>query len=732
MHIIPSTFASSTFQADATRPSRARRVRVTRDIPYLPTELLVFKFQHRRVVHRRANLGFDPSLDCDAAARHMRARRVVRTTTSLARAFAWHIAQSRDGHFSTPAFAFARAFDRRARRESDGFHACGGGGGASASIVAHSSRAFASSTSRDARANGGEAGVNVDAMGGDPPPPDGFDVVREGAARVLQRANDVFYNKPQVVNRDLSLAVIREYQRVRADEHANGLTKRNKRARGAACATARDDVLLEALTSEEEREAMFRTAEEHQAVKDAAAAKAAAAKAGNEDNGDDDDAAAAKEPLRALTILEGMSATGLRALRYAQELADVGCVVANDLDPKASEAIERNKAYNITCSPHLKEKISKVIPHNQDVRMVCMTHEKMFDVVDLDPYGSPSTLLDSAVQTVKEGGMLLVTATDMAVLCGNNGEVAWAKYGSYPLRAKYCHEMAVRTLLGAIANAAIKHKRHIVPVLSLSIDFYIRVFVRVYTSPLQMKNTPTKLSYVFQCVGCDSHELQPVGRAATKGNVTKYQPGAGPVVPQRCNDCGWHYNMGGPIWSDPIHDKQWVKNILAEVEKNKDAYPGYNKIHALLTLANEELLDVPLHYDLHSMGGTLKVTPPNAWLFKSAIINAGYRVSGTHSNPLGVKTDAPAEALWDILRCWVKDHPAKAQPQPTPGEAILAKEPKLIANWTRVPSAQSKSQREGTPRFPQNPEENWGPKRRAGTTAKVERVSKKARDEEYE
>lgn len=41
-----------------------------------------------------------------------------------------------------------------------------------------------------------------------------------------------------------------------------------------------------------------------------------------------------------------------------------------------------------------------------------------FDVVDLDPYGSPTTFLDAAVQSVKDGGLLLVTCTDMAVLCG--------------------------------------------------------------------------------------------------------------------------------------------------------------------------------------------------------------------------------------------------------------------------------------------------------------------------
>ena len=110
--------------------------------------------------------------------------------------------------------------------------------------------------------------------------------------------------------------------------------------------------------------------------------------------------------------------------------------------------------------------------------------------------------------------MLLVTATDMAVLCGNNGEVAWSKYGAYPLRAKYCHEMAVRMLLQSIENAAIKYRRHIVPVISLSIDFYIRVFVRVYTSPIA-----TKEGYLDgQCVRC-TPEFDSCEKAALKEGV---------------------------------------------------------------------------------------------------------------------------------------------------------------------------------------------------------------------
>lgn len=52
---------------------------------------------------------------------------------------------------------------------------------------------------------------------------------------------------------------------------------------------------------------------------------------------------------------------------------------------------------------------------------------QVYHAIDLDPYGTPVQFLDSAVQAVSEGGLLAVTATDMAVLCGNSGEVSAQK-----------------------------------------------------------------------------------------------------------------------------------------------------------------------------------------------------------------------------------------------------------------------------------------------------------------
>ena len=70
---------------------------------------------------------------------------------------------------------------------------------------------------------------------------------------------------------------------------------------------------------------------------------------------------------------------------------------------------------------------------------------------------------------------------DMPVLSGNYPETCFAKYGSMPLKAKYVHEMSLRILLHAIDSCANKYSRHIVPWVSLSVDFYVRgTCIRVF------------------------------------------------------------------------------------------------------------------------------------------------------------------------------------------------------------------------------------------------------------
>jgi len=78
--------------------------------------------------------------------------------------------------------------------------------------------------------------------------------------------------------------------------------------------------------------------------------------------------------------------------------------------------------------------------------------KQRFSIIDLDPYGSASPFLDSAVQALAEGGLLMITCTDMAVLCGNHSEVCHAKYGSIALRSKSCHEMVCLFIITPFLN----------------------------------------------------------------------------------------------------------------------------------------------------------------------------------------------------------------------------------------------------------------------------------------
>jgi tRNA (guanine26-N2/guanine27-N2)-dimethyltransferase len=77
-----------------------------------------------------------------------------------------------------------------------------------------------------------------------------------------------------------------------------------------------------------------------------------------------------------------------------------------------------------------------------------------------------------------------------------------------------------------------RYKRHIEPLLSLSIDFYVRVFVRMHTSASAVKESSSKLAYVWQSSGCDSFWLQRVAeKRVNKRDNAKHMPAHGPTVP---------------------------------------------------------------------------------------------------------------------------------------------------------------------------------------------------------
>ncbi|KAF0691189.1 Aste57867_17537 [Aphanomyces stellatus] len=496
------------------------------------------------------------------------------------------------------------------------------------------------------------------------------EIISEGRAKILfPKGNQVFYNKVQVLNRDLSIAVINQFAHERAKE---AILKQRKREKNDAIPT--DD-------------------EVHAHVVDNAETKG-------------------------LKIFEALSASGLRSIRYFQEIDGVQSILVNDLDPAAVISIKRNIEYNNLST-------EKLIPNEEDATAVMYRHRKEadnFDVIDLDPYGSASIFLDGAVQAIASGGLLCVTCTDMPVLCGKDPDVCFSRYGVVPYKSNYLHENALRMVLHSIESAAAKYGKYIVPIVSCSIDFYVRVFVRVYKSPVNVKASMTKQSYVYQCTGCDSFHLQSLGKFNGKTYHASFvEPSV--VGDGTCDQCGRRFKMSGPIWSAPLHNKETVLKIRDNVLKHAAKYPTKDRLHGLLTSVSEEVQDAPLYYTLPGLSKTLHCQQPRMDQVQVALMNAGYQVSQSHKVPEALKTNAPNHVVWDVMRSWVKKHPIhkkRANDDHDVGLKILAKEPAFEAQFSgKRPSAD----KEKALRFPKNPEANWGPKSRARGLAAHELAS---------
>lgn len=513
--------------------------------------------------------------------------------------------------------------------------------------------------------------------------------VTEGKAEIcFPDSNSVFYNPVQEFNRDLSTAVLKLFSKE--------FSCNRKKIKAEKSFNNADE-----LKKEHERNVEQAAVDNHGSY-DAGVKQ-------DSNSGAQSDQSKEQGCDSGITILEGLAASGLRSVRYALEIPGVKSITANDISADAYRMMQHNIQHNNV--QHI------VKPSQEDAGLLMYKHRQSpssrFDAIDLDPYGSASTFLDSAVQAVSDGGILLVTCTDMGVLCGNHSEACFGKYGSMSLKAKFCHEMALRLLLFSLESHANRYKRYIKPLLSISVDFYVRVFVQVFTSASEVKRSASKHCLVYLCVGCGTFHLQPMGRCIEEGRSKKYPPALGPPTGPSCDQCGGKFHLGGPIWKEPIHNAEFVKKLLESVKEQSGLFRTSERIIGLLSVIEEELPECPLYYTVDHLCGVLHCSTPSLVQIRSAVMEAGYRASSSHACRTALKTDAPHNVIWDIMRCWEKLNPVKRKKENSPGTAILSKEPVIQVSFDAKPGANPASRQNKLLRYQENPEANWGPKPRA-------------------
>lgn len=331
---------------------------------------------------------------------------------------------------------------------------------------------------------------------------------------------------------------------------------------------------------------------------------------------------------REISVCEPLAGCGIRGIRFATEVEGVEKVVINDINAKAFQLA----SYNV----RMNELSGRVVVKNEDANFLLSSYgapRKRFDVIDIDPFGCPVPYLDSAIRSLRNGGLLILTATDMAPLCGVHPKACIRKYGGKPLRTEYCHELAVRLLAGSLAMTAAKYEMGINIIFSHSTDHYVRIYVTAKYGAKKADENVKNMGYILHCFKC-------LHREPAKGLFLIEHSG-------ECSECGSKINVAGPLWLGKLYDRQFCELVQKEVKRR--AFKQGKKIRKILALIENEVEAPITYYVVDKLSDTLNLPVSPVKKVIEALKERGFQAVLTHFNSTGIRSNASASDIKELL-----------------------------------------------------------------------------------
>lgn len=330
---------------------------------------------------------------------------------------------------------------------------------------------------------------------------------------------------------------------------------------------------------------------------------------------------------RKIRVCEPLTGCGVRGIRLAAEVDGIKKVVVNDLSREAAKLARFNVEQN-----NMTKHISVV---NEDANLLLNRYaapHKRFDYIDVDPFGSPVLYIDSAVRALRDGGLLALTATDMAPLCGVYPKACVRKYGGRPLRTEYCHELAVRLLAGSLATIAARHEMRIKVLFSHSTNHYIRLYASVHYGAKQADISIQKMGYILHCFACFHRE--------TSEGIFSH-------LKQECPECDAQLKTAGPLWLGELFDEDFCSLMEKDVERRH--LKQEKRIVKLLSLAKNEAKAPITYFVVDKFCDKLNLPTPSTIKVMEELRNMGFQAVLTHFNSKGIRTDASANVVKEII-----------------------------------------------------------------------------------
>lgn len=328
---------------------------------------------------------------------------------------------------------------------------------------------------------------------------------------------------------------------------------------------------------------------------------------------------------REISICEPLASTGIRGIRLATEVQNAR-VTLGDINKHAFQLAKHNVVFN-NLSDQIKVK-------NEDANCLLSCHSapyKRFDIVDVDPFGSPVPYLDSAIRALRNKGFLAITATDLAPLCGVHAKACIRKYGGKPLRTEYCQELAIRLVAGSVVTVAARHDIGIRVLFSYSANHYVRLYLEIAYGAKKADESVKSMGYIFHCFNCLHREPAKTIFAASK-----------------CPECGEEMEPAGPLWLGNIFDKPFCDSMVKENEHI--ALRNSGRIDTLLALIKNEAEAPPTYYVIDKVSYKLRLPVPSLEIMINLLISSGFSAFPTHFNSRGLRTEAPALKIGNLVQ----------------------------------------------------------------------------------
>ncbi len=312
--------------------------------------------------------------------------------------------------------------------------------------------------------------------------------------------------------------------------------------------------------------------------------------------------AAAKDTWR---VLDALGGTGAKGIRLARESGKDLTITVNDISRDAFATIKKNIRAN---------KLENATARNMEYN--ALLSSEGYEWIDIDPFGSPVKFLDLGIQRISRNGVLSITATDTAPLCGAKPEACVRRYQATPMRSGCSHEFGLRILVGNAVRRAAAFDIGLEPVFSYYQGHYFRAYFRVGKGAGKADAALAGIGYVAsdEKKGYSVHDSEPAGKHA------------------------------GPLWTRELWDPDIVARMLAASDESMA-----KESVALLAKMNGEMLLPPYYHHVDHLARRFGMSPPRtAWLLER-LGEMGFRASAVHYGPKGIKTDAGLRELGEIF-----------------------------------------------------------------------------------